>query len=119
MLNRDPIPFANLYSHAEDTTYMGAEGTYRIGWDAIYADWQAQAAKSSGGTVDGVEIHIVVGGDMATAAHITKGSIRQPDGKLVEIAARETSVFRKEDGVWRMVAHHADGLAYWEEAFRN
>jgi hypothetical protein len=27
-----------------------------------------------------------------------------------------TSVFRKEDGVWRMVGHHADGLAYWEKA---
>lgn len=69
MLNGDPAPFAALYSHADDVTYMSAEGTYRTGWDATYADWKAQAEKSTGGTVEGVDIHVVVNGDMATAAH--------------------------------------------------
>jgi len=118
MLNGDPTPFADLYSHADDATYMGAEGTYRVGWAAIYGDWKAQAAKSQGGKVEGVDIHIIVGAHMATAAHVTKGSVKQPDGKMVDIAARETSVFRKEDGKWRMIGHHADGLAYWEQAFK-
>ena len=67
MLNGDPQPFAELYSHAEDVTYMGAEGTYRIGWEPTWADWQAQAAKSSGGKVAPADLHIVVVGDMATA----------------------------------------------------
>jgi uncharacterized protein (TIGR02246 family) len=118
MLNGDPAPFADLYSHTDDATYMGAEGTYRIGWTAIYGDWKAQAEKSTGGKVEGVEIRVVVGVDMATATHVTKGSIKQPDGKMIDIAARETSVFRKEGGEWRMIAHHADGLAYWEQAFK-
>jgi hypothetical protein len=46
MLNGDPKPFAELYTHGEDVTYMGAEGTYRVGWEATYADWKAQADKS-------------------------------------------------------------------------
>lgn len=117
MLNGDPNPFAALYSHANDVTYMGAEGTYRMCWEATYADWKAQAEKSGGGTVEGAEIHVVVGGDLAAAAHYTKGTVKQPNGEMAETAVRETSVFRKEGGQWRMIAHHADALAYWEKAF--
>ena len=76
MLKGDPAPFAALYSHADDVTYMGAEGTYRIGWEATYADWKAQAEKSTGGSVEGTDIHVVVNGDMATASHYTKGGMK-------------------------------------------
>lgn len=117
MLNGDPKPFADLYSHADDVTYMGAEGTYRTGWEATHADWQAQAQKSNGGTVEGADIHVVVGGNLAVAAHYTTGTVKQPNGKTAKTAVRETSVFRKEDGQWRMIAHHADGLPFWEKAF--
>ncbi len=119
MLNGDPRPLADLYSHADDVTYMGAEGTYRIGWDATYADWAAQAEKSSGGSVAGADIHVVVDGNMATAQHYTNGSVKKPDGETAETSVRETSVFRKEGGQWKMIAHHADGLPYWEKAFRK
>ncbi|MCP4383379.1 MAG: nuclear transport factor 2 family protein [Hyphomicrobiales bacterium] len=117
MLNGDPAPLATLYSHADDTYYMGAEGTYRIGWEALYNDWQAQAAKSTGGTVSAVNVHVMVSGDMAMAAHFTRGKVRMPDGTMNENNVRETSVFRKENGQWRMIGHHADGIAYWEKAF--
>jgi len=117
MLNKDPKPFAELYSHADDVVYMGAEGTYRIGWAATWADWQAQAAKSSGGEVEATEVHVVVRGDTAMASHVTKGQVRQPDGTTNDTAVRETSFLRKEEGRWRMVLHHADGIPTWEKAF--
>ena len=79
MLNGDPKPFAALYSHKDDVIYMGAEGTYRTGWQATYADWTAQAEKSTGGKVEGADIRVVVKGDMATAAHYTKSS--NPTGR--------------------------------------
>lgn len=117
MLNGDPNPFADIYSHAEDVTYMGAEGTYRAGWEATYADWKAQADKSTGGEVRGADIHIVVCGDMAVAQHLTQGRVRKPNGEMTNSSVRETSVFRNEDGVWKMITHHADGLPYWEKEF--
>jgi uncharacterized protein (TIGR02246 family) len=117
MLNGDPEPFAALYSHKDDVTYMGAEGTYRAGFEAAYADWRAQAEKSTGGEVEGADIHVVVSGDMATAAHITKGSVKQPNGEMAPTFLRETSVFRKEDGQWRMTGHHADVVPAWAKAF--
>lgn len=117
MLNGDPEPLASIYSHADDTVYMGAEGTYRIGWDAIYGDWTAQAAASSGGEVAASDIHIVVSGNMAMASHITSGPVRQPNGEMNDNHVRETSVFRRENGTWLMIGHHADAIAYWEQAF--
>jgi len=113
MFAGDSEPFAALYSHADDVTYMGAEGTYRIGWAAVYSDWQTQAAKSLGGEVKGVEIHIVVAGVMATATHFTEGTVKTADGKVIDQKVRETSVFRKEDGVWKMIGHQADNYPVW------
>jgi len=119
MLNGDAEPFAALYSHKDDVTYMGAEGTYRVGWPATFADWAAQAEKSSGGSVEGRDVHIVVADDMALASHYTVGNVRNSEGEMTETAVRETSVFRKEDGGWRMIGHHADANPAWAKAFGN
>ena len=113
MFAGDPQPFAELYSHADDVTYMGAEGTYRFGWDATYADWQKQAENSLGGQVHGEQVHVVVEGTMATACHFTVGTIKTSDGKTVDQRVRETSVFRKEDGAWKMIGHQADNYPVW------
>ena len=113
MLAGDPEPFAEIYSHASDVTYMGAEGTYRVGWDDTYADWKTQAQRSLGGDVHGEDIHVVVEGTMATASHFTKGTVTSPDGKATDLLVRETSVFRKEDGAWKMIAHQADDYPLW------
>ena len=113
MLHGDPEPFAGVYSHADDVTYMGAEGGLRVGW--ADADWNAQAAKSLGASVEPVDMHIIVGRDWATCYVNTKGTVKMQDAQTRDTSARESSVFRKEDGVWKMIAHHADKLAPWAE----
>ena len=115
MFDGDPKPFAELYSHADDVTYMGAEGTYRIGWATTYDDWKSQAEKSLGGHVHGEEVHVVVDGNMATATHLTEGTIKTADGKTIDQRVRETSVFRKENGAWKMIGHQADDYPVWIE----
>jgi ketosteroid isomerase-like protein len=55
---------------------------------------------------------------MAVAQHLTQGRVIKPDGEMADTSVRETSVFRIEDGVWKMIAHHADGLPYWEKALQ-
>jgi uncharacterized protein (TIGR02246 family) len=115
MLNGDPEPFAGLYSHADDVTYMSAEGTYRTGWATAYADWKAQSQKAKGGKLEGSEIQIVVTGDLAAAQHYTQGPVTGADGKTTDTKIRESSVFRKEGGQWKMIAHHADSLPLWQK----
>ena len=115
MLNGDPAPFAGVYSHAEDVSYMSAEGGLRVGWDATWSDWQAQAGLSQGGHVEEIDNHTIVNGDMAVVQTVEKGVVNNREGVGVELVARETSVFRREDGNWKMVAHHADLLPNWIE----
>jgi uncharacterized protein (TIGR02246 family) len=117
MLRGDPKPLARVYSHADDVTYLGAEGTFQIGWKATYDDWKAQAAMSIGGKAKGEDIRVVVHGNMATAVHFTQGTLRQPGGQTARVRVRETSVFRKENGRWRMIGHHADSIPYWENGY--
>ena len=113
MLAGDPEPFADLYSHADDVSYLSAEGGLRIGWDATWKDWQAQSRLSRGGRMAEVEKHVIVHGDMAVVQLVESGVVNDTEGKPVEQMARETSVFRREDGEWKMVAHHADAIPTW------
>jgi len=115
MLNGDPAPFADVYSHAEDVSYMSAEGGLRIGWHATWSDWQAQAGLAQGGHVEEIDNHTIVNGDMAVVQTVEKGLVNNREGVGVELVARETSVFRREDSKWKMVAHHADLLPNWIE----
>jgi ketosteroid isomerase-like protein len=115
MLNGDPAPFADVYSHADDVSYMSAEGGLRVGWDATWSDWQAQAKLARGGHVEETDNNTIVNGDMAVVQTVEKGVVNNREGVGVEQVARETSVFRREEGRWKMVAHHADLLPNWTE----
>lgn len=113
MLRGDPEPLADVYSHAEDVCYMPAEGGLRIGWDNVWRDWQNQARLSRGGRVEEIRSQVVVCGDMAFAMTLAECvlNIAENDESWEEV--RETSIFRREGGEWKMVAHHADALTGW------
>jgi len=113
MVDGDPAPFAAVFSHADDVLYMSGEGTYRLGWAATWADWQEQAKKSLGGHVVGDDIHVIVSGDLATVGLIAHAEVNAPNGKTQELRVRQTHVFRREDGAWKMIVHHADNIPVW------
>jgi ketosteroid isomerase-like protein len=115
MFNGDPAPFADVYSHADDVSYISAEGGLRVGWGATWSDWKAQARLPRGGHVEEIDNNAIVNGDMAVVQTVEKGVVNNREGVGVELVARETSVFRREEGNWKMVAHHADLLPNWIE----
>lgn len=115
MVAGDPQPFAAVFSHADDVLYMSGEGTFRVGWEATWADWKEQAAKSLGGHVKGDDIHIIVGGDLATVGLVAHATVKVPDGTSKALRVRQTHVFRKENGAWKMIVHHADNIPVWTE----
>jgi uncharacterized protein (TIGR02246 family) len=113
MIKGDPALFAQLCSHGDDVIYMSGEGTFRIGFEAAFADWKAQAAKSRGGKSVCEEVRIVVTGDMAAAGLVARATINGPDGRPSEHRIRQTNVYRKEGGAWKLVLHQADDSAAW------
>ena len=113
MLNGDPAPFADVYSRAEDVSYMSAEGGLRLGWGATWSDWKAQTRLAPGRSRRGDRQPRYR--QRAVVQTVEKGVVNNREGVGVELVAWETSVFRCEDGKWKMVAHHADLLPNWIE----
>lgn len=107
MFRGNPEPFKGLWSHVTDVTYLGANGGFQVGWEAVYSDWKAQSELGIGGVAEAFDVHIAVGRDMAMSQSHTEHT----GGKVGKVFLRESSVFRKENGEWKMIAHHADALA--------
>ena len=92
---------------------MGPQpGLFHVGWKVTDQDWVKQAAMRMGGAIEVVRRHITMGDNLAVVHNIAKASNLNPDGDPVEFTMRGTSVFRREDGAWKLIAHHSDPLPF-------
>ena len=107
----DAGPMKEVWSHAEDVTYMGPSGSFQVGWTRIEPYWDKQAAAKLGGKVEPKDIHFAVSPQLSVAHYYEKGE-NIIDGKSQPVSIRTTTVFRKEDGRWKVIGHHTDTLAY-------
>jgi ketosteroid isomerase-like protein len=105
-------PMKEVWSHANDVTYMGPGGGFQVGWDQVLANWEAQAAMKLGGKVEPADMRITVGKDLAVTHNYERGENTNADGKTQTVSIRATNLFRKEDGKWKMIGHHTDLLPY-------
>ena len=102
----------DVWSHADDVTYMGPVGGFRVGWKQVSVDWEAQAANKLGGHVEATEMQLTVGRDLALVHNYEKGENKGPNGESQTVLIRATNVFRKENGAWKMIGHHTDLLPF-------
>src|SRR6266566_1098626 len=51
-------PMKEVWSHANDVTYMGPGGGFQVGWGQVLATWEAQAAKKLGGRVEPADTRV-------------------------------------------------------------
>lgn len=107
----DAGPMENVWSHADDVTYMGPAGDMQVGWKDVQANWKAQAAKKLEGGIKAEKTRLHVGQDLAVASCVEVGE-NVVDGKPQKVSIRATSVFRKESGQWKMIGHHTDLLPF-------
>ena len=101
-------PMEEVWSHAEDTTYMGPSGGYQVGWQAILPVWKEQAALKLGGKIEPAEVQINAGDTIGVVSCLEQGTNTNIDGKAEKISLRATSIYRKEGGTWKMIGHHTD-----------
>jgi ketosteroid isomerase-like protein len=112
MFAGDLEPMKEVWSHAEDITYMGPSGGFQVGWKQVLADWEAQAVLKLGGIVEPTDMRITVGRDLAITHNYEKGENRSRDGKALPVMIRATNIFRREQGKWKMIGHHTDLLPF-------
>jgi len=105
----NPKPYLELWSHADDVSLMGGVGGHQVGIAAVtelltaaaqtlnYTTWNADTLVADFGETLGFTVEL---------EHLT----RQIDGETEEMSLRATTVYRREDGAWRVVHRHGDGL---------
>lgn len=107
ILAGDAEPMSEVWSHADDITYMSPFGELLVGWDATKASWQAQADQNLGGKAAPEELQFFDCGDLGVVVGFERGHITI-DGTDQPLEIRATSTWRREDGEWKMIGHHTD-----------
>ena len=112
MIAGQTAPMFEVWSHATDVTYMGPGGGFETGWKAASSAWQKQAAMKLGGSVKPDRMTVVVGGNLAVVQNYEIGKNVHVKGTAGTVTIRATTIFRKEDGKWKMIGDHTDLLPY-------
>lgn len=114
MFTGDVGPMQEIWSHADDVTYMGPGGGFLVGWNRVLPEWKRQASLKLGGKVEPEEIQITVGRDLAIVSNYEIGE-NTVDGERQEVMIRATNLLRYENGKWKMIGHHTDTLPYLQK----
>jgi ketosteroid isomerase-like protein len=110
--NGDPEVYKRLYSRRDDVTLANPFGPTALGWSQVSARLDAAAANYRDGEAVGFEnVSTVVTSDLAYTVEIESYRARVGDAAdVAAVALRVTTVFRREDGAWKVVHRHADPI---------
>jgi len=109
VLAGDPQPMFELWSHADDVTYMSPFGELLVGWEPIRDSWQAQADQHLGGSVRPEELQFIAAPTLGFVVGFERGTIEINDPST-PVDIRATSLYRLENDRWAMIGHHTDPL---------
>jgi ketosteroid isomerase-like protein len=112
MVRGNPEGYKKLCSRRDDVTWANPFGPPVRGWDAVSATLNRAASNFRDG--EGCEfenISMVITPELAYTVEIERARARVGGAaELVPVAIRVTSVFRREDGQWKVVHRHADPI---------
>jgi ketosteroid isomerase-like protein len=110
--NGNPDVYKSLYSRRDDATLANPFGPPARGWSEVSTTLDRAAANYQDGEAVGFEnVATVVGGDLAYTVEIESYRARVGGAEeVVPVAVRVTTVFRREDGVWKLLHRHADPI---------
>ena len=107
-------PWRDHCSHLDDVTIVGGWGGFEKGWAAHVEkryEWAANRFKGADGEIKIENISLVATSEMAYSVDIERSYVRLVGGdKVSPMALRVTTIYRSEDGEWKMVHRHADPL---------
>jgi ketosteroid isomerase-like protein len=110
--NGNPEVYKTLYSHRDDVTVANPFGPPVRGWSEVSATLDRAAENYRDGEIVGFEnVSTVITSDLAYTVEIE--SYRAWVGgaeELVPVSLRVTTIFRREDGAWKVVHRHADPI---------
>ncbi len=113
LFSGDARRYAELVNHADDYTLMPPGGGAPVrGFDTSEQSMSATAAYFQGGTAEVELVQAYASGDLVVLVLIERHHGRVGGLPRQAYDLRVTFVFRRDEGVWRLVHRHADPLAH-------
>ncbi len=108
----NPEPLKSVYSHRDDVSLANPFGPAMRGWKQAAETMERAASNYRDGEViafDNVAKYVTP--DLAYIVEVERYRAKIGGGQdTVPVALRVTSIFRPEDGVWKIVHRHADPI---------
>jgi ketosteroid isomerase-like protein len=110
--NGNPEVYKQLYSHRDDVTVANPFGPPVRGWSDVSATLDRAAEVYRNGEIVGFDnVSTVVTSDLAYMVELESYRARVGGAEeLAPVSLRVTTLFRREDGVWKVVHRHADPI---------
>jgi ketosteroid isomerase-like protein len=110
--NGNPDVYKALYSRSDDVTLANPFGPPARGWSSVSATLDRAAENYQDGEAVGFEnVATVIGGDLAYTVEIESYRARVGGAAaMTPVSIRVTTVFRREDGAWKLLHRHADPI---------
>jgi ketosteroid isomerase-like protein len=110
--NGNSEAYKPLYSRRDDVTLANPFGPPVRGWSAVSATLDGAAGNYRDGEVVGFEsVSKVITPDLAYTVEIESYRARVGGAdEMVPVAVRVTTIFRREEGIWKVVHRHADPI---------
>ena len=108
----DPEPTVALLSRREDVTLANPFGPPARGWEQVAANARRAATHYRDGGATGFErVTKYATPDLAYMVEIERYQAKVGEGnEIMPVALRVTSIFRREDGAWKLAHRHADPI---------
>jgi len=112
ILKGDPSGYKALFSNQDDVTLGNPFGPYARGRNDVEKTLDGAASHYRDGEVTGTDlVAMYTSADLSCVVEVERGRARVGGGaELVPVAVRVTSVFRREQGEWKLVHRHADPI---------
>ena len=108
----NPEPLKNITSRRGDVTVSGGFGGYFRGWEQVARNMEMAASRFRD-AVDAASEDVTkyATQELAYTVDIERFSARLAGTEgVVPVALRVTSIFRREDGSWKLVHRHANPI---------
>jgi ketosteroid isomerase-like protein len=112
IIKGNPEGYKKLYSHRDDVTLANPFGPPVLGWDEVARTLERAASHYTSGELTGFEnVSKYVTAELAYLVEMERVEAKVgPRENAAPVALRVTSIFRPEDGTWKVVHRHADPI---------
>ncbi len=112
IIKGNPGAFKKLYSHREDISLGNPFGPVTRGRKSVADTLDGAASHYRDGEITGFEnVATYVTPDLAYIVEVERYKAKVGGRKdIVPVALRVTSIFRPEEGVWKLLHRHADPI---------